>query len=214
MMTSSNGNIFRVLAICAGNSPVPGEFPAHRPVTGSLMISLIYVWMNGWVNTGEAGDMRRYRAHYDVIVMHFTALGLMDSPIGLAGYIMEKFSTWTNPDFRQLPDGGLSSSYSLDDLISNVAIYWFTGSIGPSMRLYKKVFADERYDQLDRFVIRGLFSVKEISSLVECFNKTFCRQNYNFWCSQWWQFRFTARFRLGAYIMAIVSVGYKYSFMP
>ena len=36
MMTSSNGNIFRILAICAGNSPVPGEFPAQRPVTRSF----------------------------------------------------------------------------------------------------------------------------------------------------------------------------------
>ena len=36
MMTSSNGNIFRVTAICAGNSPVPGDFPAQRPVTRSF----------------------------------------------------------------------------------------------------------------------------------------------------------------------------------
>ena len=38
MMTSSNGNIFRVvlLAICAGISPVPGEFPAQRSVTRSF----------------------------------------------------------------------------------------------------------------------------------------------------------------------------------
>ena len=36
MMMSSKGNIFRVLAICAGNSPVPGEFPAQRPVTRSF----------------------------------------------------------------------------------------------------------------------------------------------------------------------------------
>ena len=37
MMSSSNGNIFRVLlAICAGNSPVPHEFPAQRPVTQSF----------------------------------------------------------------------------------------------------------------------------------------------------------------------------------
>ena len=38
MMTSSNGNIFRVrlLAICAGTSPVTGEFPAQRPVTRSF----------------------------------------------------------------------------------------------------------------------------------------------------------------------------------
>ena len=30
--------------------------------------SLINVWINGWVNNREAGDLRRYRAHYDVIV--------------------------------------------------------------------------------------------------------------------------------------------------
>ena len=33
---SSNGNISALLAICAGNSPVPGEFPAQRPVTRSF----------------------------------------------------------------------------------------------------------------------------------------------------------------------------------
>ena len=32
-MTSSNGNIFRVTGLCAGNSPVTGEFPSQRPVT-------------------------------------------------------------------------------------------------------------------------------------------------------------------------------------
>ena len=33
------------------------------------MFSLIYVWINGWVNNREAGDLRRYRGHYYVIVM-------------------------------------------------------------------------------------------------------------------------------------------------
>ena len=36
MMTSSNGNIFRVSGLCMGNSPVTGEFPAQRPVTRSF----------------------------------------------------------------------------------------------------------------------------------------------------------------------------------
>ena len=36
MMTSSTGNISALLAICAGNSPVPGEFPAQRPMTRSF----------------------------------------------------------------------------------------------------------------------------------------------------------------------------------
>ena len=56
-----------LLAICVGNSPVTGEFPAHRPV--ALMFSLIYIWINVRANNGEAGDLRRHRAHYDVIVM-------------------------------------------------------------------------------------------------------------------------------------------------
>ena len=36
---------------------------------GALMFSLICVWINVWVNNRGAGDLRRYRAHYDVIVM-------------------------------------------------------------------------------------------------------------------------------------------------
>ena len=58
-----------LLVICAGNSPVTGEFPAQRPVTRSFDFSLICAWINGWVNNREAGDLRRHRAHYDVIVM-------------------------------------------------------------------------------------------------------------------------------------------------
>ena len=58
-----------LLTLCAGNSPVSGEFPAQRPVTRSLIFSLICVWINGWVNNREAGDLRRYRAHYDVSVI-------------------------------------------------------------------------------------------------------------------------------------------------
>ena len=41
---------------------------------GALMFSLICVWINGWVNNPEAGDLRRYRAHYDVTVMRFGLL--------------------------------------------------------------------------------------------------------------------------------------------
>ena len=37
---------------------------------GALMFSLICVWINDWVNNREAGDLRRYCAHYDVIVMN------------------------------------------------------------------------------------------------------------------------------------------------
>ena len=58
-----------LLAICVENSPATGELPAQRPVTRSFDVFLICVWINGWVNNREAGDFRRYRAHYDVTVM-------------------------------------------------------------------------------------------------------------------------------------------------
>ena len=45
------------------NSPHKGQW------RGALMFSLICVWINDWVNNRETGNLRRYRAHYDVIVM-------------------------------------------------------------------------------------------------------------------------------------------------
>ena len=45
------------------NSPYKGQW------RGALMFSLICPRINGWVNNCEAGDLRRIRPHYDVIVM-------------------------------------------------------------------------------------------------------------------------------------------------
>ena len=45
------------------NSPHKGQW------RGALMFPLICAWINGWVNNRDAGDLRWYRAHYDVIVM-------------------------------------------------------------------------------------------------------------------------------------------------
>ena len=69
VMTTSNGNIFRVTGhLC-------GEFIGHRwiPHTKASVADLWYLliryWINGWVNNREAGDLRRYRVHYDAIVI-------------------------------------------------------------------------------------------------------------------------------------------------
>ena len=42
----------------------------HR---GPLMFALICVWINGWANNREAGDLIRHRAHYDVIVIWYSS---------------------------------------------------------------------------------------------------------------------------------------------
>ena len=57
-----------LLALCVGNSPVAGEFPAQRPMAQSFVF-FMRASINGWVNNREPGDPRRHRAHCDVIVM-------------------------------------------------------------------------------------------------------------------------------------------------
>ena len=62
-----------LLTVCAGNSPATGEFPVQRPVTRSFDVFFDLPWINGWVNNGEADDLRRHHAHYDVTVMSLLA---------------------------------------------------------------------------------------------------------------------------------------------
>lgn len=84
--------------------------------------------------------------------------GLNDSPVGLATYILEKFSTWTSHDFRNLEDGGLTRKFSLDDLLTNVMIYWTSGCIISSMRFYKENFAqglDQPHAKIPVYVPTG-----------------------------------------------------------
>ena len=63
-----------LLALCVGNSPVTGEFPAQRPVARSfdIFFDLICASINSWVYNRAAGDLRRHQDHYDVIVMKST----------------------------------------------------------------------------------------------------------------------------------------------
>jgi microsomal epoxide hydrolase len=66
------------------------------------------------------------------------AYGLNDSPAGLAAWIIEKFRTWSDCG------GDLERSFSKDRLLDNVNAYWFTGTIGSSMRLYHEGLAGAR----------------------------------------------------------------------
>jgi microsomal epoxide hydrolase len=56
--------------------------------------------------------------------------GLTDSPAGLAGWIVEKFRTWSDCD------GDVESRFTKDELLTNIMIYWVTATINSSVRLY------------------------------------------------------------------------------
>ena len=78
-----------LLALCAGNSPITGEFPAQSPVTRSFDVSLICAWINDWVNNCEAGDLRHHRTHYDVILMIFNDI-VWSTKSNFDGFIIVK----------------------------------------------------------------------------------------------------------------------------
>lgn len=114
-----------------------------------------------------------------------------DSPVGLAAYLLEKFSSWTDLRNRDLVDGGLerykrefyfallflakkniwiqqgvcdccclhlNRKFSLDDLLTNVMIYWTTGSIVSSMRFYKENFKSNPDNRVDaKYVAKCLY---------------------------------------------------------
>ncbi|MFI8566430.1 epoxide hydrolase family protein [Rhodococcus sp. NPDC078407] len=58
------------------------------------------------------------------------AVGLTDSPAGLAAWIVEKLRAWTDSD------GDIERRFSKDDILTNVTLYWLTETIGSSMRMY------------------------------------------------------------------------------
>ncbi len=59
------------------------------------------------------------------------ALAHNDSPVGLAGWLVEKYQHWCD-----LEDGNLESVFTKDQLLDNVMLYWITGTVASSGRLY------------------------------------------------------------------------------
>ena len=56
--------------------------------------------------------------------------GLNDSPAGLASWIIEKFYTWSDCN------GNLENSFTKDELLTNLTIYWATQTINSAIRIY------------------------------------------------------------------------------
>ncbi|KKC37751.1 epoxide hydrolase [Devosia epidermidihirudinis] len=64
------------------------------------------------------------------------AVGLNDSPAGLAAWILEKYYVFSDNG------GDIANAFALDDLATILSVYWFSQTIGSSVRLYKEAFAD------------------------------------------------------------------------
>ena len=80
--------ISALLALCAGNSPVPVKSPHKGQWRRALIFSLICAWINDWVNNHEAGDSRRHHGHHDVNVM---SKGKITAPVTHRVMVSGKF---------------------------------------------------------------------------------------------------------------------------
>ncbi|GJQ78771.1 Jheh2 [Trypoxylus dichotomus] len=67
-------------------------------------------------------------------------VALTDSPVGLAAYILEKFVDFTDAKLIDTKLANLRNSYGYEALLDNIVMYWITGTITTSMRLYAETF--------------------------------------------------------------------------
>ncbi len=68
--------------------------------------------------------------HLQATKPHTAGYALNDSPVGLAAWILEKFRSWSDCG------GAIERVFNRDELLTNVMIYWVTGTAPSSMRLY------------------------------------------------------------------------------
>ena len=118
------------LALCAGNLPVTVSSPHKGQWRGALMFSLICAWINGWVNNREAGDWRRRRAHYDVIVMRYST----HSPVVCGMCALESVDSIETK--RSEHDRGVIMSTKVSQ-ITGVSIICLTVCLGEDQRKHQ-----------------------------------------------------------------------------
>ena len=97
------------------NSPHKGQW------RGALMFSLICARINGWVNSGEAGNLRRHRADYDVIVMIGHLVRAVTNKTSSALLVL----CWVN----QVVTGKFPSQR--DRNVENLSMWWRHHDINP-----------------------------------------------------------------------------------
>ena len=102
----------------------------------ALIYSLICVWINDWVNNGEAGDLRCYRAHYDVIVMfgdesfYWSRSMRTRECICLCKNVRNR--TFTFAKIIALKHCGLVTSFGVNELCHHWFRYWLVACSAPS----------------------------------------------------------------------------------
>ena len=107
----------------ATSEPDAGEFPALSPAERDRTLA-------SWERARRWARDRQGYADIQSTRPQTLAYALTDSPVGQLAWIAEKFKEWT--DSRDRPEDAVDR----DQLLTNVMLYWLTGTAGSSARIY------------------------------------------------------------------------------
>jgi pimeloyl-ACP methyl ester carboxylesterase len=106
----------RVVAVHRTDAGLPAHPPADLTAEERHWLQDVATW---GATEGAYAAMHRTKPQT-------AAFGLTDSPAGLAAWIVEKLRAWS--------DG---FPFTDDEILTNITIYWLTGTIGSAMRMYR-----------------------------------------------------------------------------
>ena len=92
----------------------PVDSPHKGQWRRALMFSLICAWTNGWANSRDGGDLRRHRAHYDVIVViwvNYNILPLLLKYCILVVFFLDSLSFFSKLNFFSIHEHFLNVDY-------------------------------------------------------------------------------------------------------
>ncbi|SEM24448.1 epoxide hydrolase family protein [Streptacidiphilus jiangxiensis] len=104
--------------------PTPQELEALSPPERERTLA-------SWARMQEWNRDRQGYADLQATRPQTLAYALTDSPVGQLAWIAEKFAEWTDPG-----DGPRGEAVDRDHLLTNVMLYWLTGTAGSSARIY------------------------------------------------------------------------------
>jgi pimeloyl-ACP methyl ester carboxylesterase len=109
----------------------------HPNEIAALQITMPFTMPHGEFAPAPEWEARLYDVtgydHMQAQVPDALTIGMVDSPLGLAAWVLEKFSAWSDND------GTLNSAFELDSLVTNLHFYWLNSSIMSATRIYREV---------------------------------------------------------------------------
>jgi len=108
---------------------IPGSF---SPPVGDDLAALTDAEKEFKKVAAEWAEKEGAYAHMQGTKPQTLAYGLSDSPVGLAAWIIEKFRSWSDCE------GKVLDVFTMDTLLTEVSLYWFSGSLDASFRIYKE----------------------------------------------------------------------------